>query len=177
MNKNFLTAFCLIFIMALPLIGQDFLYVGVGKCKTCHKKESSGQQFQIWEKSKHASAMKTLASKEALEIAAKKGIKNPATDAQCTKCHSTFAAVDAKMLDPKTKLTLDEGVSCESCHGPGSEYKSSKTMKNHDLAVKKGLIVPDEKVCKTCHNDKSPTFVSFDFKKYFDKIKHPVPKK
>jgi len=177
MNKNFLTAFCLIFIMVLPLIGQDFLYVGADKCKTCHKKESSGEQFTIWEKSAHANAMKTLASAKAKEIATKMGIKDAATDAKCTVCHSTYAAVDAKLIDPKGKLTLEEGVSCESCHGPGSEYKSSKNMKDHNLAVKNGLIVPDEKLCVTCHNDKSPTFAGFDYKKFYDKIKHPTPKK
>ena len=33
-----------------------------------------------------------------------------------------------------------------------------------------------EAFCKTCHNEKSPTFKEFKFKEQWDSIKHPVPK-
>ena len=152
-------------------------YIGANKCKTCHKKAKDGEQFKKWSEGPHAGAMKTLATEEAKKIAKKMGVADPATDAKCTKCHSTHAAVDAKLLDAKTKLKLDEGVSCESCHGPGSEYKSKKVMKDQKLSIKKGLIIPDEKLCKTCHNSDSPTFKEFNFAKASEKIAHPKPKK
>jgi hypothetical protein len=39
-----------------------------------------------------------------------------------------------------------------------------------------GLVMPTEETCKTCHNEKSPTFKGFDFAKYSEMIAHPVPK-
>ena len=165
-------------ILVLQVYAQDGnKYIGAAKCKTCHKKAKDGEQFKIWQEGPHANAMKTLASDEAKKIAKEKGIANPAADTKCTVCHSTFASIDAKLLDPKTKLKLDEGVSCESCHGPGSAYKKKKTMKDQKLSLAAGLIIHDEKTCIGCHNKKSPTFKSFDFAKASKKIAHPVPKK
>ncbi len=74
-------------------------------------------------------------------------------------------------------MTIEEGVSCESCHGPGSAYKKMKIMKDHEKSLANGLIVPTEKVCKTCHNEKNPFHKPFDFKKMVAKVQHPVPAK
>ncbi len=41
--------------------------------------------------------------------------------------------------------------------------------------MEKGLIIPDEKVCKQCHNEESPTFKEFNFKEYVAKIAHDDP--
>jgi hypothetical protein len=55
-------------------------------------------------------------------------------------------------------------------------------MQNREEAIKNGLIlvlVSDgsaEKLCKTCHNEQSPTFKGFDFKKMWAEIAHPLPK-
>ena len=178
MNRLYKLLILFLAILVLQAYAQDTpKYVGADKCKICHKKAEDGEQFKIWSESKHASAMKTLASAEAKKIAKEKGIADPAKDTKCTKCHSTFASVDAKMLDKKTKLTLDEGVSCESCHGPGSEYKSKKIMQDVKLAKANGLVIPDEKTCKGCHNNESPTFKEFNFAEASKKIAHPIPKK
>jgi hypothetical protein len=45
-------------------------------------------------------------------------------------------------------------------------------MKDKKLAVENGLIVPDEKVCKKCHNDKVPA--QFASKEAFDFAKMKV---
>lgn len=178
MNRLYKLTVIFLAISVLQVYAQDAAkYIGSKKCKICHRKADDGEQYKIWSEGPHAKAMEALASDEAKKIAKEKGIADPAKDAKCTKCHSTFAAVDAKMLDAKTKLTLDEGVSCESCHGPGSEYKSKKTMKDIKLAKAAGLIIPDEKTCKKCHNSESPTFKSFDFAKASEKIAHKIPKK
>jgi len=96
--------------------------------------------------------------------------KNP----KCLKCHSTAASVDQGLV---TSITVEEGVSCESCHGPGSLYKVATTMKDMKLAMSKGLIMPDEKVCKKCHNEGSPNYKGFNFKEYSAKIAHTDPTK
>lgn len=178
MNRLFQLTTILLAVLVVHTYAQDsFKYIGADKCKICHKKAADGEQYKIWSEGPHAKAMKTLTTAEAKKIGKEMGIADPAKDAKCTVCHSTFASIDAKLLDPKTKLTLDEGVSCESCHGPGSEYKSKKVMKDQKAAMAAGMVIPDEKTCKGCHNAKSPTAKKFDFKKASAEIAHPIPKK
>jgi hypothetical protein len=180
-------SFCLVLafllgVSTVPLMGQGSAekaggatYVGVATCKMCHKGEAKGKQFEIWEGSAHAGAYTALASEKAKEAGAKLGIDDPQKSDKCLKCHTTAFGVDAAMLGPK--FVKEEGVQCEACHGPGSNYKSMSIMKDKSLAIKNGLILPDEKVCVTCHNDQSPTFKGFDYATYFAKIAHPIPKK
>ena len=179
MNKTFLMVISLIFFMILPALSQDKVhkYVGADKCKTCHKKEKDGKQYGLWQKGPHANALKALATPEAAKIAKEKGIADPKTDPKCTKCHSTYASIDAKLLDPKGKLKFKDGVSCESCHGAGSDYKKKKIMKDHALSVTNGLVEITEKTCTTCHNSESPTFKEFKFADASKEIAHPIPEK
>ena len=93
-----------VLMFTINLFAGDAKYVGVSKCKTCHKQEKYGDQYTLWEKGPHANAMKSLSSKEALEYAEKNKIADPAKDAGCLSCHSTQAAVDAKMAALKEKL-------------------------------------------------------------------------
>ncbi len=177
-----MSKFLFMLVLMISILGNmsfagDFKYVGVAKCKTCHNTKKSGKQYTIWKNGPHAKAMESLKSEKALAYAKKHGIADPSKDPKCTKCHSTMASVDQKLIDPKGKLTMEEGVSCESCHGPGSAYKKMSIMKNHEKALANGLIVPDEKVCTTCHNKENPFYKPFDFKKYAAKIAHPTPKK
>jgi len=156
----------------------EFKYVGVKKCKTCHKSKKRGDQFGKWKESKHSKAYEVLASDEAKKIAKGKGIEDPQKSEECLVCHVTAYGVPSEKK--METLTLEEGVSCEACHGPGSVYKSFKTMKKlyageiEPQSV--GLVVPDKNVCVKCHNEKSPTYKEFDFEKYYSQIAHPVPK-
>ena len=154
------------------VFSQEFEYIGAAKCKMCHNKPETGKQYDLWKASAHSKAFETLKGPEALKIGQAKGIASPSTDQKCLKCHST-AAVNA---DLNQTITAEEGVSCESCHGPGSAYKTLTIMKSREQSVAKGLIIPDEKVCKKCHNAESPTFKSFDFATSNAKIAHNIPK-
>ena len=138
-----------------------FEYIGAAKCKMCHNKPPQGEQYNKWAASAHAKAMQSLKGEDA---------KNP----KCLKCHST--AFGLTLSDTQT-ITVAEGVSCESCHGPGSAYKSPTVMKDQAKSIANGLIIPDEKLCKKCHNAESPTFKGFDYKTYSAKIAHPNPAK
>jgi hypothetical protein len=178
-------AVCLVFVFifgvsALPLMGQGSEgkadapgYVGTTTCKMCHKGEAKGSQFEKWQASAHADAYNVLGTDKAKEAAAKAGVENPQESEKCMVCHSTAFGVDASLLGKK--FSIAEGVQCEGCHGPGSAYKSKKVMQDREAAIKSGMIVPDEKTCTTCHNEKSPTFKGFDFATYWEKIAHPVP--
>ncbi len=180
MKKTFTMLLALVFTLGLLYAGipgdKARTFKGTANCKMCHGKAKSGDQYGIWKKNAHAKAYETLASDEAKKIAKEKGIDDPQKASECLKCHVTAHGVDAKLLEKKHKV--EDGVGCESCHGAGGEYYKNKVMK--DISAGKidgatvGLIEPNEKVCVACHNDKSPTFKGFDYKKFSAQIAHPV---
>jgi hypothetical protein len=137
-------------------------YIGTGKCKMCHKGEKNGNIFETWETSKHANSMAVLV--------AKGEDKNPA----CLACHTTGCGVGGYGAEGMAEVDLGS-VGCEACHGPGSEYKSMKVMKDRDAAIAAGLLIPNEATCTKCHNDKSPTFKGFNYAEYWAKIAHKLP--
>jgi hypothetical protein len=160
-------------------------YVGVAKCKTCHKKEGIGNQYGAWLDTKHAKAFETLASDQAKEWGAEAGVDDPQTDEKCVKCHVTAYGVPEDRLSIKFDKTL--GVQCEACHGAGKDYRKKKIMVDLELAKSKGLKQPKAEDCIVCHNDESPAWksdrytladgskVGFDFEEANKAIAHPVP--
>lgn len=155
------------------IIAGDHAYVGADKCKMCHNSAAKGAQYTKWTEAKHSKAFADLASAKAKEIAAAKGIADPQKDDGCLSCHVTGHGVDAARLTDK--YNAEQGVTCESCHGPGGDYWKMSVMKDRAQATAAGLVMPDEKTCVTCHNDKSPTFKGFDFAAMKAKIAHPNP--
>jgi len=141
------------------LSAQDIDYIGAAKCKVCHNKTAKGAQYKQWLGTRHAKAMESLSPEEA-------------QDPNCIKCHATAATVDEDLI---VGLKMSEGVSCESCHGPGGKYKTNSIMKSREESIANGLILPTEEVCRKCHNSESPTFKGFDFEESFKKITHPMP--
>lgn len=151
-------------------------FVGVKKCSTCHKAEAKGNQFAKWQASKHAKAFATLASEKSLAIAKEKGLaKAPQESPECLKCHVTGHGKAAELFD--VGFAKEDGVGCESCHGAGMDYMKMNVMKDRALSVAAGLVIPDEKTCTTCHNQESPTFAGFDYKKAVALVAHPNPAK
>ncbi len=167
---------CVVFI-TVPTAAQN-KYVGVKACAPCHKSASTGDQYGVWMKTKHSKAFETLSSADAKAIATKKGLKKAAAESpECLQCHVINASAD--QVAPT--FSMKDGVQCEVCHGPGSGYKTMSIMKDTTKAFAAGLThfksqADIEAKCKTCHNDKSPTFKGFDFAKMWAQIKHPVKK-
>jgi hypothetical protein len=172
-TKKALFIISLCFLASNILFAQDYSYIGAAKCKMCHNTEKSGFQYKIWSESLHAKSIATLSNAKSMEYAKKNGIKDPATDPGCLKCHATAGSATADQIET---LTVAEGVSCESCHGPGSAYKTMTIMKDQKQALAKGLILPTKEVCVKCHNEKNPFFKPFDFEAAKAKIAHPTPK-
>lgn len=151
-------------------------FVGVANCKLCHSEDATGNQYEHWQKSKHANALKTLSSPEAKAVGAKLGVANPDKDIKCLKCHVTGA--EAPKSQKARTFKDSAGVGCESCHGAGELYAKKEVFdQGKEAAIKLGLIEPTEQVCLKCHNKESPSYKEFDFKKSFEEIKHPNPKK
>ncbi len=159
---------------AAPAGKAAYKFVGAKGCKMCHNTVAQGKQFDKWMASKHAKAYAALSSPEAKKVATEKGIADPQKDEKCLKCHLTAYKAPKEML--ATTYSIEDGISCESCHGPGEKYKDMKIMKDKKLAMENGLIMPDEKTCKNCHNPESPTYKEFKFEEAKKLIAHPKPK-
>lgn len=170
-----------------PLAGAvagEHEFVGHKKCRSCHKKEAIGNQYGWWLEDAHASAWEKLGGEQAKKWAAERGIDDPQQDEQCVECHVTAYGVPDEMVSRKFDRTA--GVQCEGCHGAGKDYRKKRVMVDRELSIEKGLIIPDEKLCRECHNADSPAWdpkryeiaggtTGFDFDQAVEKIRHPVP--
>ena len=163
-------------------------YVGVKKCKSCHKKELMGDQIQVWHEGPHRRAWESLKSPESLELAAQLGLsQSPSEAPECLACHVTAYGVPAERIS--RPLTEADGVQCESCHGPGRRYRKKKVMSDPERARENGLwsISDASGICQRCHNPESPTFrvdrfvrkdgstAGFDYEVAVQAIAHPIP--
>jgi hypothetical protein len=170
--------------LACPRL-EDAKYVGSKSCQKCHFKE-----YSSWQKTKMAQAFASLKPNGAPEGRKKANLdpaKDYTKDAACVACHVTgygkpggYPEVGKDWSEEeKARATLMEGVGCEDCHGPGEKYsvykKDNKEYKWADL-VKMGAFHPDQKSCAGCHNEKSPTYVKFDFAEKIGKDTHEVLK-
>jgi hypothetical protein len=170
-----------IVLLGQQAFAKDHKYVGAKACGMCHKKELIGNQLAKWKESPHAKAYKTLEGDEAKKIAKEKGLSTPPNETdECLRCHATAQGLEKSQILRKP-LKIQDGVQCESCHGPGSDYRKKKIMSDHDKAVAAGMWEPgkNEKVCTTCHNSESPTWDAakgFDYAAMKKKIAHPIPK-
>ena len=172
---------------AMGQAGDPAKLVGVKKCGMCHRRDATGNQYGKWKQMKHSHAYEVLGSAEAKAVGAKLGIADPQKSGKCLKCHST--AYYFKETVQNTEVKVENGVTCESCHGPGADYKKMSIMKNHADAVAHGLVPDAKKRCTLCHNDKNPTWdpnrytlpdgtkTGFDLKQAYEKIKHEIPGK
>lgn len=175
-----------------PAAVADGEFIGHGKCKMCHNKASTGEQYLKWTEMKHAKAFESLSSDKAKEYAAAAGLSAPPSEsAQCLRCHVSGYDADAAAFHPA--LAKENGIQCETCHGPGEEhYAFGKAMMKEDEVPEdepRHIIVPDSSVCEQCHNAESPawnpekytledgTTAGFDFDQAFAKIAHLNPEK
>jgi len=153
---------------------SPYEYVGSKTCKKCHIK-----QYKSWEKTRMGQAFQILKpgnSKEAKEKFNVDVSKDYTKDPTCLKCHTVgfshaggYHVPDLSDKKAVRKAKKLEGIGCESCHGPGSEYvkvfkeiqKSKRTYRVEEL-YSVGLAKIGEATCKTCHNEESPTINAGD---------------
>jgi hypothetical protein len=174
--KVFFCVVIIIIAVAIVAAGSgDHKYVGVSKCELCHKLKIYGDQYGIWEKGPHAKAFVVLGSEEAKKIAQERNIKDPQKSSECLPCHVTAYGVADSLKEDS--YTMEAGIGCETCHGPGSDYMKMTVMKDREKAIAAGLIIPDKNTCLACHNQKSPTFKPFNYEERVKAIAHPLPKK
>ncbi len=187
----FLAAALFIAMSPVAAFAQDPTYISNSQCKICHNKKDEGEQWNIWKAEKHSKAFELLSTDEAKAVAAKAGLTTPPAESpECLTCHVTsFDTATGKAAE---KIKMEDGVQCESCHGPGSEHAAlGKKFKSGDKTVNPAdkMPHPGESACVKCHNDKSPTWktdrytladgttVGFDYAQAWEKIKHNKPAK
>lgn len=176
--------------------GQDAKpeFIGSEQCKVCHNKKPEGAQYDVWKKMKHAHAFEALQTDAAKKIAEERGLAKPAHEApECVKCHVT--GYDVEKMTMPAKIKPEEGVQCETCHGPGSAHLADgrdvmfKKKKAEEIDWMANLKKIEEADCLQCHNEESPTWnpeqftkedgtkVGFDFEQAKAIIAHPNPTK
>ncbi len=148
-------------------------YVGVHACGSCHRSAAMGFQWSRWRMSAHSGAYGRLATEQAYAIARQAGVEgNPQQSDQCLRCHTTGGGDLSQAL---ASFTLDEGVGCEACHGPGSDYQAEAVMRDKTASTQSGLRMGDRTLCLTCHEDAHGK--PFDYDAAWKKIEHPnVPR-
>jgi Cytochrome c554 and c-prime len=122
-------------------------YTGPGSCASpsCHgavqiKTDTSVQQneYAIWVvKDKHARAFANLSLDIAKRMTRLLNLKSPEQEPRCLACH----ALDVPEASRARTFDASDGVSCESCHGPASNWLGPHTTKGwtHEQSIQQGM--------------------------------------
>jgi hypothetical protein len=137
---------------AAPAQAQKYSFVGRAKCVNCHDHDNE----KLWSEKKdgpppnnHLNALKQMDAAKTKDFAKAVGVADPYDPASssCLKCHATIVKGD-----------VGGGVTCETCHGPGSGYLDPHQKKDaYPAAVAAGMVDAVKKpqawaaLCMNCH--------------------------
>lgn len=168
--KRVLVTVMSLYALATGTASAESSYVGNKACSGCHKAE-----FADWQRSAHGKSVEVLSSGKKASAKSKAGLadKDYSKDDKCLKCHTTGFGKDGgfKSMDSTPELA---GIGCESCHGPGSDYREIHKKKMLDFkraetkAAGQTYASKGDKVCEKCHNADSPFKAGVDPKYAFD---------
>ncbi len=113
--------------------------------------------FTIWKgRDAHAKSWATLATERSARMSASMGLGKPQDTSRCTECHAPLAGVSASRLGPLARV--EDGISCESCHGPSREWVRQHTRLdlNHGQRTSLGMrdlhnLYNRANNCVSCH--------------------------
>lgn len=140
-------------LWAAGTAAQD--YLGPNKCINCHDHEDEAEWWRQQDgppPDGHINALRQMESVDSPRYAAAVGLDESFDgvydlDGSCVSCHATVFKGDA-----------NAGVSCENCHGPGSDYLDSHQEENsyQDSLARGMLDVVDNlrgwvEQCVRCH--------------------------
>jgi len=148
-------------------------YTGPGSCASpsCHGGVAPRSDNSVWQneystwvvKDKHAQAYTVLSNPVAVRMAKILELSSSADTApKCLACHT----LDVPAADRARTFDLADGVSCESCHGPASNWLGPHTTKGwtHQQSIDAGMyddrdLISRSQKCLTCHLGTSEKFV------------------
>ncbi|MHB9008473.1 MAG: multiheme c-type cytochrome, partial [Limisphaerales bacterium] len=160
--------------------GKEPVYLGSQACGKCHDGPTMGHQYSKWRLSAHAKAYASLSQAEAREITRLSGItEEPHRAKMCLGCHAT--ASEEEDWRHGDGFHLEDGLQCEACHGPGSEYAVLEIMEDKEKAIAHGLKLPTQDDCLMCHRSKGSHDAVLKKKPYnleeaFQRVAHPLPR-
>ncbi|MFC1499548.1 ankyrin repeat domain-containing protein [Candidatus Zixiibacteriota bacterium] len=148
---------------------EGFSYVGSPACFPCHQNGPGDGPAGHWIASRHSRAFHTLTTDQSRALAASRedyrDITEPSTEQRCLMCHVTAAQNPLAVF--RTEGIQSQGVGCEACHGPGSDYMDPEIMADREAFLANGGQIPDILTCRTCHRDEA-----FDFLPRLERINH-----
>jgi len=113
----------------------------------------------------HAKSYKTLEGKKAKDIAAKLKIADASKASLCLDCHANNVPESKRA---KT-FNIADGVSCESCHGPSSNWlgKHVSLANFHSENIAAGMYPTEDpmaraELCASCHIGNGSKFVNHE---------------
>lgn len=123
---------------------QNPSYIGSSACGACHASRASGSAQIDWQAGPHSDAFASLSSGDARHV-----LEERANDiSSCLPCHSTIAHAP---IGERQERIQSEGVGCERCHGPGSEYSQSAVMRMEGGMIPLGGTPGTLSECGSCH--------------------------
>ncbi|MEK7269085.1 MAG: cytochrome c-550 CycA [Nitrospirota bacterium] len=152
-----------VFVILAGSAAAEPAFEGRKKCSSCHK-----SQADSWGETAHAKAIdslkpttKTKTRAEAMRKAKLDPKKDYTKDKDCIGCHVDGFGKEGgyEVQDPDKFLT---GVGCESCHGPGTDYRKihrkageafekSKAVTPRQSLVDAGEDFEFAERCNACH--------------------------
>ena len=150
-------------------------YTGPGSCSStsCHGSVNPRadsrifqNEYSIWVvKDKHAKAYDALTEPLGQRMGRILGLGKSESASKCLACHALAVPADARA---KT-FELNEGVTCENCHGPASAWLGPHTTRNwtHEQSVAAGMydtrnLVRRTEKCLECHLGTQEKFVDHE---------------
>jgi hypothetical protein len=154
------------------------MFVGASRCSSCHSPEHIGSQFRLWQTGPHSKAYMVLQTDSVKTYLASQNISVDS----CMSCHTTLGR---PALNRAETALNSEGVGCERCHGPGSEYSYYNVMTDQTAFVSRGGVVGTLNDCGQCHaKDLANTpghcpfqTRDFDADSAWIQVRHPIPPK
>jgi hypothetical protein len=121
-------------------------------------------EYVTWSRvDKHARAYNVLASEQSLRIARNLGIGKPSEAKLCLDCHTHNIPKDLR----GERFRLDDGVSCEACHGPSGRWLQAHVQDgaSHESNLGAGLYPTSDplaraQLCLSCHFGNADRFVT-----------------
>lgn len=142
------------------------LYVGARFCARCHEQPRKDDEtdyvslteFKTWsEKDKHSQAYRVLTEERSRQMGKILGWEHVENEPRCLNCHAANVEKERRSND----FDIRDGVSCDACHGPASQWivpHADKKWRTTAVANKQKLGMRDvrdpvelSRLCVSCH--------------------------